>query len=174
MNDTLLWMAAVGSGLLGLLLLLVAGAVALYWKVATPVPSRRSHPRADTAYAGEEQRPVVTSTAGGGPWLWVKAWIFAMIHAGTVSLVLGGITFFEDIARASEEIHRSGTVTFPRQLLPGALSEASSNRHLPRPEGKKSSTGKGVVRRLNRPAASSSPVTWEVVGEESITEHTEG
>ncbi len=174
MNDTLLWMAAVGSGLLGLLLLLIAGAVALYWKVATPAASRRSHPRADTASTREAQQPVVAAVAGGSLWLWFKAWIFAMIHAGTVSLVLGGITFFEDIARASEEIHRSGTVTFPRQLLPGALSEASSNRHLPRPEGKKSSTGKGVARRLNHPAASSSPVTWEVVGEESVTEHTEG
>ncbi|MCX7683603.1 MAG: hypothetical protein N2508_16805 [Anaerolineae bacterium] len=166
MDDAVLWMIAVGSGLLGLLLLTLAGAVALYWKIVTPVPSRKPQSRAEMPSAGGERQPVAASAVSGSPWLWIKAWIFAMIHAGTVSVVLGGITFFEDIARASDEIQRSGTVTFPRQLLPGALSEASANRRLPRPEGKGHAPGEGTMKPA-RSAALSRSATWEVVGDES-------
>lgn len=165
MSDTVLWVIAVGSGLLGLLLLMLAGAVALYWKVAAPTPPRKPQ-SGGTIAAGGEHRPVATSAAGGGPWLWVKACIFAIVHAGTVSLVLGGITFFEDIARASDEIQRSGTVNFPRQLLPGALSEASANRRLPGPAGKKQSTGEGAPKKSTRSATSSPAAAWEVISDE--------
>lgn len=166
MSDTVLWVIAVGSGLLGLLLLTLAGAVALYWKVTTPNPSRKTQPRGGMPSAGGEHQPVATSAMGGGPWLWVKACIFAIVHAGTVSLVLGGITFFEDIARASDEIQRSGTVTFPRQFLPGALSEASANRRLPGPAGRKQSAGEGTPKKSSRSAVSPQPATWEVISDE--------
>jgi len=147
MNESELWAIALGTGMLGLLLLTMAGAIAM-------VLSIRARRTRDAAFAGKSQAntevadagsnpqsraedvpptgksrsraklPETKRTVGGGFWPWVKAWIFALVHAGTVSVVLGGITFFEGLAKAGEEIQRSGTVTFPKQLLPGTLTGA--------------------------------------------------
>ena len=64
------------------------------------------------------EQPVLANSG----WLWVKAWIFAVLHATTVSLVVGGMTFFEDLAKASTEIQQEGRVSFPKQLLPGTIA----------------------------------------------------
>ena len=163
MDESVLWAVALGTGVLGLLLLTVAGAVAMYLNTRTRARRARntasvdrSQARAeDLAAADESQaragdvastdksqlrvdRSAAGRTTAGGFWAWIKAWVFALVHAGTVSLVLGGITFFEDIAKASDEIQRTGTVTFPKQLLPGTLpgplgGSASRKKRLSRP-----------------------------------------
>ena len=119
MNDTTLWAVALGVGLLGLVLVVVAGVAALSAnararrsRVVPPVPERQ--PQVTVASADP--------SGGEGGWLWLKAGVFAFIHAGAVSFVLGGLTFFEDIARANEEIRTMGTVTFPKRLLPKTLA----------------------------------------------------
>jgi hypothetical protein len=77
--------------------------------------------------------PNTKQATASSPWAWIKAWIFALVHASTVSLVLGGITFFEDLAKASDEIQSTGTVTFPKRLLPGPLSVPTSQKRLVQP-----------------------------------------
>ena len=156
MNESELWAVALGTGMLGLLLLTMAGAIAM-------VLSIRARRARDAAFAGKSQANTEDADAGGksqsraddvsrtgkprsraqspetkyavsgGFWPWVKAWIFALVHAGTVSVVLGGITFFEDLAKAGEEIHRTGTVTFPKQLLPGTLAGSATRKRLSQP-----------------------------------------
>jgi hypothetical protein len=69
-------------------------------------------------------------TPGGLLLAWLKAWVFAFIHAGAVSFVLGGVTFFEDLVRANEEIQSTGTVNFPKRLLPGTFSGPEPARSL--------------------------------------------
>ncbi len=156
MDDSVLWAVALGIGTLGLLFLSVAVVVAIYLNVrarrAGPpdsvegsqaqtervVSTDRPQPQGeDTAQTGGPGVRMGAADAehprGGGFWPWVKAWIFAVAHAGTVSVVLGGVTFFEDMARASEEIRRTGTVAFPKQLLPGALVGSSSHKPLNEP-----------------------------------------
>jgi hypothetical protein len=164
MDDSVLWAVALGTGALGLLLLTVAGAAAMYLNTRTRARRARdtasvgrSQARAgDLAAADESQaragdvaptdesqlradRSAARRTTAGGFWAWVKAWVFALVHAGTVSLVLGGITFWEDIAKASDEIQRTGTVTFPKQLLPGTLpgplGGSASRKRLSQPSG---------------------------------------
>jgi len=158
MDDSVLWAVALGTAALGLLLLTVAGVVAMYLNTrargAGDVTSAdKSQPRAkdvastdksqsrakDVASTDKSQSHVDSSSAkhaiGGGFLIWLKAWIFALVHAGTVSLVLGGVTFFEDIAKASDEIQRTGTVTFPKQLLPGTLTGSISRKRLSQPSG---------------------------------------
>jgi hypothetical protein len=147
MNDSELWAVALGIGMLGLLLLTIAGAVAMYLNIraqrargaASAGKSRSNAGDAASAAKSQSRTGDVASTdrsqprAGGGFWAWVKAWIFALVHAGTVSVVFGGITFFEDLAKAGQEIQRTGTVTFPKQLLPGTLAESTSRKRLSRP-----------------------------------------
>jgi hypothetical protein len=117
MTDTTLWAIALGVGVLGLLLVLVAGIAALSANArarrSRQAPAKQASPR--QAAAPPEVR------ANGGSWVWLKAGVFAFIHAGAVSFVLGGLTFFEDIARANEEIRTTGMVTFPKRLLPKSL-----------------------------------------------------
>jgi len=170
MDDSALWVAALGIGAVGFMLLALAGMIAMYLNAKppsakdrasteTPQPEARhkparkrdpsqakvqastneSPPTEDAASASGAQSGSTSSRARhktvGGFWAWIKAWIFASIHAGTVSIVLGGITFFEDLANASEEIQHTGTVSFPKQLLPGTLSGSTSRERLSQPSG---------------------------------------
>jgi hypothetical protein len=145
MDNSVLWVVALGSGVLGLLLLAVAGAVVVYWNAGARRPREmasaddpQSHD-GDIATAEKKRSPASSSNAqpatASSPWLWIKAWLFALFHAGTVSLVLGGITFFEDLAKASEEIQTAGTVTFPKQLLPRTVTGPTSLKRLSQPPG---------------------------------------
>ena len=166
MDDSVLWVVALGIGAAGFLLLALAGLIAMYVNTKPPSaqdqasndkpeseakhepPAKKtpSHTQADAS--AKKTPPPIEDAASiddspsqvgssrarrktvGGFWAWVKAWIFALIHAGTVSMVLGGITFFEDLANASEEIQQTGTVTFPKQLLPGTLAGPASRARL--------------------------------------------
>jgi hypothetical protein len=140
MDESVLWAIAIGAGVLGLLLLAMAGAVAVYWNTVARKPKRvtsadktQSH-AGDVAATARERSPASSSkpqpTIGSSPWLWVKAWLFAILHAGTVSVVMGGVTLFEDLSKASDEIQSAGTVTFPKQLLPGTLVGPTSRERL--------------------------------------------
>jgi hypothetical protein len=154
MDESVLWVVALGIGGLGLLLLAAAGIAAVYLNAgrdsagdvaSTEKPQPRAKDVASTEEAQTHAEGVASTdksrvragsssakpeTAAGGFWAWVKAGIFAFVHAGTVSLVLGGVTLFEDLAKASDEIQRTGTVTFPKQLLPGTLSGPASRKRL--------------------------------------------
>ena len=166
MDDSVLWVVALGVGAAGFLLLALAGLIAMYINTKppsaqdqasseTPEPEAKHEPPAkktlsqaqaeastrktsppieDTARIEDSPSQVAPSRARrktvGGFWAWVKAWVFALVHAGTVSMMLGGITFFEDLANASEEIQETGTVTFPKQLLPGTLAGPASRARL--------------------------------------------
>lgn len=156
MDDSVLWSVALGAGALGLLLLAVAVVVAICLNIrvhrtrgAASADGVQSHAgnvlstdesqsyAEDLVSTDESQLHAGLSSAEHTTtrnfWVWVKAWIFAVAHAGTVSLVLGGITFFEDLVKASDEIQRTGTVTFPKQLLPGSLAGSVSRKRLARP-----------------------------------------
>jgi hypothetical protein len=214
MDDSVLWIAALGIAALGFLLLAVAGMVAMYLNTRAPsakdavstkkpksrtkdvgstdksrphveeaAPSKLSQPRAEDAASNDESRlragsPRAERKTVGGFWAWIKAWIFALVHAGTVSVVFGGITFFEDLANASDEIERTGTVTFPKQLLPGTLSGPVSRERLVRPASALLGRGRPrgadqldegdedpvEPRDLNRPTGSPPDVAgWEIV-----------
>jgi hypothetical protein len=214
MDDSVLWVVALGIGALGFLLLAVAGTVAMVLNIRAPrnkdvvstkkpkphtkdeastdksrpqveeaASSKVSQPRAEDVAASGESRlraglPRAERKTAGGFWAWIKAWVFALVHAGTVSVVFGGITFFEDLANASDEIERTGTVTFPKQLLPGTLSGPVSRGHLTRPANALLGQGhpRGADQRdetdkdhaepgdLNRPTGSPPDATgWEVV-----------
>jgi len=171
MDEPVLWVAALGIGAVGFLLLALAGMIAMYLNTkpsstkgetaaekprsrtkGTP-PTNGSRPQARTEASTDEPQPHAGDTTStdrsqthasqprakrrtiGGFWAWVKAWIFASVHAGTVSVVLGGITFFEDLANASQEIQRTGNVTFPKRLLPGTLAGAEPRERLSGPSG---------------------------------------
>lgn len=175
MDESVLWVVALGTGSLGLLLLTVAGAVAVYWSTVTRGPSKttasdRSQSRAGDIATADKKRSPATSTetrpqSTGAFWLWTRAWLFAFFHASIVSVVLGGITFFEDLVKAGEEIQTTGTVTFPKQLLPGTLSGSASRTHLLQPSGDSSrAEGDPDVSKLDQSgAASSGEAGWEVV-----------
>jgi hypothetical protein len=45
------------------------------------------------------------------------------------------MTFFEDLANAGDEIRRTGTVTFPKQLLPGSLLGSMSRKQVSQSSG---------------------------------------
>jgi hypothetical protein len=132
MNDSVILTVALVVGLLGLLLLFLGGAAALLLGAGTQraketSSASKSQSRGKRAASVRESQPPAPVPAAehagvGGMVAWMKAWVFAIVHAATVSFVLGGITFFEDLVRASLEIRRTGTVTFPKQLLPGTLS----------------------------------------------------
>ena len=175
MEESVLWAVAIGTGVLGLLLLAVAGAVAAYWSTVARRPRRvasidKAQPRGgDLASTGKGRSSANPSEAQpapvNSPWLWIKAWLFALFHAGTVSLVMGGVTFFEDLAKASAEITSTGTVTFPKQLLPGTLSGSASRERLSQPSGDSSKAE--VDAKVGEPgrtgAASADEAGWEVV-----------
>jgi hypothetical protein len=169
MDESLLWVVAFGTGALGLLLLVVAGAVAIVLKTVTRAPRRGSPVKEPRSRATARQAPPtgdaeMPPVVSGGPWLWIKAWIFAVFHASIVSLVLGGITFFEDLAKASEEIHNTGRVTFPKQLLPGQLSGSVSQKRLTQSSDDSAQTESDDVKKLDGPDASAPGVPgWEVV-----------
>jgi hypothetical protein len=155
MSDTVLWVLAVGVGVVGFLFLFVAAGVALFLRSedrdlgvgsatpppaagragapeppSTPPPSEGQPPPSVSEYP----EPPASPRAAGGLWAWIKAWIFASVHAVTVSLVLGAVTFFEDLARASDEIQHTGTVTFPKRLMPGAtVQQPAPPRRLSEP-----------------------------------------
>jgi hypothetical protein len=169
MDDSVLWIAALGIAALGFLLLAVAGTVAMYLNTRAPrtrdaVSTKKSKSRTKDVGSTDKSRPHVEEAASrkasqsraedaastdesrlraglpraerkttGGFWAWIKAWMFALVHAGTVSVVFGGITFFEDLANAGDEIERTGTVTFPKRLLPGMLSSPVARERLVRP-----------------------------------------
>jgi hypothetical protein len=173
MDDSVLWAVALGVGMFGLMLLTIAGAIAVYWNTIVRKPEK------DTGSDEAESRPGKIATAEkkqpparpvaeqpvlvNGLWLWIKAWLFAVLHAATVSLVVGGITLFEDLANASTEIQREGTVSFPKQLLPGAISgSGASRKRLLRPSDESSETGDTPdVGKLDQPI--SEEEGWEVV-----------
>ena len=169
MDESMLWIVAFGTGALGLLLLAVAGAVAIVLKTVARAP-RRAPPVEEPRSRATAKQPPPTSEAetphvvSTGPWLWIKAWIFAVFHASIVSLVLGGITFFEDLAKASEEIQSTGRVTFPKQLLPGQLSGSMSQKCLTQSSGDSAQTESDDVKTLDSPDAAAPGVPgWEVV-----------
>jgi len=122
MSDSTLWAVALGVGALGLLLVVVAGVAA----VTANARARRSREAPAAPQPQSQVSGALEVRASGGSWLWLKAGVFAVIHAGAVSFVLGGLTFFEDIARANEEIRTTGTVTFPKRLLPKTLAGPDS------------------------------------------------
>jgi hypothetical protein len=173
MDDSVLWAVALGVGMFGLMLLTIAGAVAVYWNTVMRRPEKE--PASDEA----ESRPGKIATAEkkqpparpaveqpvlvNGSWLWIKAWLFAVLHAATVSLVVGGMTLFEDLANASTEIQHEGRVSFPKQLLPGAISgSGASRKRLLRPTGESSETGDTPeAGRLDQ--STSEEEGWEVV-----------
>ncbi len=162
MEESVLWAIAIGTGILGLLLLAVAGAVAVYWNFIARTPKAARH-AGDLATAGTERVPASPSQAQpttiNSPLLWIKAWLFALLHAGTVSVVMGGVTFFQDLAKSSEEIQTTGVVTFPKQLLPGTLSDSTSRERLSQPSKKSAKTGER--KRPGTPPDNTSG--WEVI-----------
>lgn len=201
MDESVLWAVALGLGGVGFLILAVAGWATMVFNGGARGPRDEAHtggpqPHADAASSkasgsqaadvsapskaqgrasspGAEHRP-----AGGGFWVWLKAWVFALVHASTVSVVLGGMTFFEDLANASDEIRHTGTVTFPKQLLPGTLIGSASRKRPSEPSGGllKDGHGSGDDRRnegredyaetggVDPPGGSSSTSAgWEVV-----------
>ncbi len=156
MSDMVLWIAALAIGGGGLLLLGIAAAAA----VALRSAGRRSHggaaassppqaaasssaasatatPVADRSEPDEGAAPPAGPESTWTPWAWLKACIFAIIHAGAVSFVLGGLTFFEDLVRANSEIRRTGNVSFPPQLLPPSLTSDPATRLLERGSGER-------------------------------------
>jgi hypothetical protein len=169
MDESMLWIVAFGTGALGLLLLVVAGAVAIVLKTVARSPRRVPPVEEPRSRATGKQPPPISETeappvVSAGPWLWIKAWIFAVFHASIVSLVLGGITFFEDLAKASEEIQSTGRVTFPKQLLPGPLSGSVSQKRLTQSPGDAAQTESDEVKKLDGPDAAEPRVPgWEVV-----------
>jgi len=188
MDESTLWAVAIGIGLFGLVLLAVGVLAAVYWSAATneareasstgkPRSQEKDAPGAgkpksqarEVASTGESHprtpSPGVRQPAGGGFLAWVKAWIFAFVHASTVSLVLGGITFFEDMARANDEIQRTGTVSFPKQLLPGTLTSSAVRKRLSQPHGGLLETGEAneTSEEPQHAAESSDAVEWEVL-----------
>ena len=175
MDESVLWAIAIGTGVLGLLLLAVAGAVAVYWNLVARRPQGAPYADKPQSYAGDltaarkEQSPAnsfkAQPTTANSPWLWIKAWLFALLHAGTVSVVMGGVTFFQDLAKSSEEIQTTGTVTFPKQLLPGTLSGSTARKQLSRPAGNPSKATKAAkAGKAGQPkTASGKPSDWEVV-----------
>jgi hypothetical protein len=138
MDDSVLWAVALGVGMFGLMLLAIAGAIVVYWNTIVRKPEKGAAPDKTESGTGKTtaaekkqpppppaaEKPVLVNSS----WLWVKAWIFAVLHATTVSLVVGGITFFEDLAKASTEIQQEGSVSFPKQLLPGTLPGSGISR----------------------------------------------
>lgn len=168
MDESVLWAIAIGTGVLGLLLLAVAGAVAVYWNLVARRPQGAPY-AGDLATAGKDRSPASSSKAQPAPTntalLWVKAWLFALFHAGTVSLVMGGVTFFQDLAKSSEEIQTTGTVTFPKQLLPGTLSDSTARKQLSRPAGNPSKATKAAkAGKAGQPKTTSGNTSdWEVV-----------
>ena len=155
MNDSTLWAVAIGIGLLGLLFLAIGTLAAVYWGAQTKKreetdPADQSPPRDKSTFSTDESQSQSTDTASsdevqppadGNLLTWTKAWIFALIHAGTVSLVLGGLTFFEDMVRANDEIQHTGKVTFPKKLLPEILTGSTMSKRLTQHSG--SLLGKG-------------------------------
>ena len=177
MNDSVLWAVAIGTGAFGLLLLAIAGTVAVFWNTLARKPQRAASTNKSPSHAGdiaaaEKKRATADSSTAQSttipsPWLWIKAWLFAVLHAGTVSVVLGAITFFEDLAKASEEIQSAGTVTFPKQLLPGTLSGPASRKRLSQPSGDPASPKtkeNAEGEKLDQPGADTPDMSgWEVV-----------
>ncbi|MCP4543355.1 MAG: hypothetical protein GY832_40090 [Chloroflexi bacterium] len=162
MNESVLWVIAIGTGILGLLLLAVAGGVAVYWNFIARKPKEAPY-TGNLATAGTERVPAnappAQPTTGNNPLLWIKAWLFAILHAGTVSVVMGGVTFFQDLAKSSEEIQTTGIVTFPKQLLPGTLSDSASRERLSQPS---KDSPKAEKRRRPGKASDHTP-GWEVI-----------
>ena len=63
-------------------------------------------------------------------------------------------------AKAGDEIQRTGTVTFPKQLLPGPLAESMSRKRLARPSDNPSEE----LDKLDQPERPSRDASgWEVV-----------
>jgi hypothetical protein len=195
MSDTTLWSLAIGVGAVGLLLLAVAGVAA--WLLSGRAHGMSAAPQQRTSY-GERvgpteklepqdavpdggpprvRRPAAERPGGqgsGGLLLaWLKAWIFAFIHAGAVSFVLGGVTFFEDLVRANGEIQSTGTVSFPKRLLPGAFSESETSRSLTQradegaledgQHGRYYARGQASTGREHAAASTAETVEWKVV-----------
>jgi hypothetical protein len=176
MEESMLWAVALWSGAFGLLLLVVGGLAAVYLNARArrpedPAPISRTQSHAgDIAAADKTPPPVQPSEARRtttNPLAWAMAWVYAFLHAGIVSVVLGGITFFEDLSKASEEIQQTGRVTFPRQLLPGTLSGAVSPRLLGNPQQREGSGDDGEGRGEAHEQPGSTPPDgaseWEVV-----------
>ena len=173
MDDSVLWAVALGVGMFGLMLLAIAGAIVVYWNTIVRKPEKgaaadKTESRAGKTAAAEKKQPPPPPAAeqlvlANSSWLWVKAWIFAVLHATTVSLVVGGITFFEDLAKAGTEIQQEGRVSFPKQLLPGTLSGyGASRKRLSQPLGESLETGDASgVGRLDQPISGEDG--WEVV-----------
>ena len=189
MDDVVLWAVALGVGVVGLLLLATAGLVAVYMNSGTRTAgggaaargsqsqaSAEAAARASPSYAADGAGAHAHPPHAGRPtspsiWAWLKAAVFAFVHAGAVSFVLGGVTFFEDLVRANDEIQQTGTVSFPKQLLPGTLSGPGSRQSLSQPS---SDSSESAHQRYNVAASESGdlgrsqpspPETlgWEVV-----------
>ena len=173
MDDSVLWAVALGVGMFGLMLLAIAGAIVVYWNTIVHKPEKgaaadKTESRAGKTAAAEKKQPPPPPAAeqpvlANASWLWVKAWIFAVLHATTVSLVVGGITFFEDLAKAGTEIQQEGRVSFPKQLLPGTIAGSGpSRKRLSRPlDGSSEAEDAPGVGKLDQPISGQDG--WEVV-----------
>ena len=184
MNDMMLWIVALGIGGAGLLLLGLAGVAAVAIRSAAssrsqsdqaastvPQPAGAFSPApADQPSSAAMRAPATGELPGrGGPWVWFKACVFALIHAVAASFVLGGLTFFEDLVRANDEIRRRGTVSFPPQLLPPSLAGTAASGSLAQPveeladgtHRQRYRTAAGELRERDLPPIDTSK--WEVV-----------
>jgi len=130
MNEIALWMVALAAAVLGLFLLGVAGIAAAVLNAHRNAANDED--RAVGSDPGMAEQPSGASedslhevssptVRGAGIWVWMQAWLFASLHALVVSLVLGAVTFYEDIVQSHREIERTGRVSFPKNLLPGSV-----------------------------------------------------
>ena len=183
MDDMLLWAVALVVGVLGLLLLAVAGAAAVTLNSGTQrarqktaaqgigaASANRARAYAAAVPPADRSQPLAgQASASSGIWAWIKATFFAAVHAAAVSFVLGGVTFFEDLVRANEEIRQTGTVTFPKQLLPGTLYDSRKSLSSPADtaaegEYREDDAAQGPLSDADRSSQSSAEtLSWEVV-----------
>ena len=137
MNEVALWTVALTTAALGFLLLAIAGVAAVLLKSRrTADPSldeaagTRSHVQeaASGSSGGGVKEAASSAVVGSHVWVWLQACVFASLHALVVSLVLGVVTFYEDIVQAHAEIRRTGSVSFPKKLLPGSIAAPFRHR----------------------------------------------
>jgi len=130
MNEVALWTVALTAAVLGFLLLVIAGVAAALLRsrrIADQDPdmATSAEPHVQEATRGDSGGVVQDTPSSASPGshilAWLQACVLASLHALVVSLVLGVVTFYEDIVQAQDEIRRTGSVSFPKNLLPGSI-----------------------------------------------------
>ena len=130
MDEVALWTVALTTAALGFLLLAIAGVAAVLFRsprtadqsldTAASTESH-THEAASGGSGGVVNEAAASASMGRHVWVWLQACVLASLHAVVVSLVLGVVTFYEDIVLAHDEIRRTGSVSFPKNLLPGSI-----------------------------------------------------